>query len=157
MSRLRDDRGSIVPIIPLVIIALLMLGALVVDGGRTLNERSQAQSYAEEAARAGATAVQLSSPRLAVDPALAQSRVDSFCANVMSESRDTVIQCKYLGVSATTVTCNGKPVVENIIVRARVRMRIEPTLLGMLGVQHLYATGDAKARPYEGITTAGSC
>jgi hypothetical protein len=157
MTGRRGDRGSIMPIIPLVILALLLLGGLVVDAGRALNERSQAQSYAEEAARAGATAVDLSAARLTVEPDEARRRVAAYCADVLANSRDRVTQCEFAGISDVQVTCDGQQVSEHIVVRARVRMQIPTTLLGMIGISSLGATGDAKARPYEGIAAPDSC
>src|SRR3954453_14579683 len=96
------DRGSILPLVPVLIIVLLLLGGLVVDAGRELNARSQAQSYAEEAARAGATAVDPSRPDLTLLPALARRRVNAYCATVRANSRDQVTGCEFVGISQTT-------------------------------------------------------
>src|SRR3954453_21760870 len=96
------DRGSILPLVPVLIIVLLLLGGLVVDAGRDLNARSQAQSYAEEAARAGATAVDPNQTDLTLLPALAGRRVDAYCATVRANSRDRVPGCEFVGISPTT-------------------------------------------------------
>lgn len=154
---LRDDRGSILPMVPVLIIVLLLLGGLVVDANRALNARSQAQSYAEEAARAGATAIDPAAADLTLEPALAEDRVDAYCRTVLANSRDEVTGCQFVGISDVTTNCGTGPQVRPIVVEARVTMRIPTTLLGMVGVQELHATGDAKARPYEGITAADAC
>ena len=154
---MRHDRGSILPLVPVLIIVLLLLGGLVVDAGRQLNARSQAQSYAEEAARAGATAVDPASADLALLPDLARQRVASYCRTVRASSRDEVTGCSFVGISSTTTHCGGRDQVAAIVVEARVTMRIPTTLLGMVGLSELHATGDAHARPYEGITAADAC
>ena len=84
--RRRDDEGSIAPLFPVVVLALLMLGGLVVDGSRDLKARGTAQGYAEEAARAGATGIDPASDPLKLDttggatPGLARTRVADYCA-----------------------------------------------------------------------------
>ena len=50
----RGERGSVAPAIPIIAFTLLLLGGLVIDASRQLNERGLAVAYAEEAARAGA-------------------------------------------------------------------------------------------------------
>jgi hypothetical protein len=154
---MRDDRGSILPMVPVLIIVLLLLGGLVVDANRALNARSQAQSYAEEAARAGATAIDPAAADLTLEPALARQRVEAFCRTVLVNSRDEVTGCTYQGISDTTTHCAGGPQVRHIVVEARVTMRIPTTLLGLVGIQELHATGEARARPFEGITAADAC
>ena len=156
-GRVADDRGSILPLVPVLIIVLLLLGGLVVDANRALNARSQAQSYAEEAARAGATAIDPAAAALTLEPDLARQRVEAYCRTVLANSRDEVTGCDFVGISDTTTHCPGGPQVQRIVVEARVTMRIPTTLLGLVGVQELHATGDAHARPFEGITAADAC
>ena len=153
----RDDRGSIMPMVPVLIIVLLLLGGLVVDANRQLNARSQAQSYAEEAARAGATAIDPASADLTVLPAVARQRVQTYCRTVLDSSRDEVTGCAFVGITDATTTCGDRPQRRAIVVEARVTMRIPATLLGLVGVSELHATGDARARPYEGISAADAC
>lgn len=156
--RTGGDRGSIAPLIPFVILALLFLGGLVVDGSRALNARNQAQSYAEEAARAGASAVDLTADPLALQPGEAKQRVDQYCANVMANSHGLVTKCEFLGISDVQ-TCNGSggTVTEHIVVSAHVTMSIPTSLLGIFGFSTLPANGQAKARPYEGTSAANAC
>jgi hypothetical protein len=45
----------------------------------------------------------------------------------------------------------------SIVVEARVTMSIPTTLLGLVGKANLTVVGDAKARPFEGITAADAC
>lgn len=154
-----DERGSIAPLMLAIIIALFMIGGLVVDGSRALNARGEAQAYAEEAARAGATAVVLSSVTLKLDKRQATARVDSYCAAVMRPPRSPVTSC---GLDrhdspdgfSSAPTCDGHSA--EIVVHTIVHMRINTTLLGMVGPTSLTSTGRAKARPAEGTDSAGN-
>jgi Flp pilus assembly protein TadG len=158
------DRGSITPLVPIVILAFLILGGLVIDGSRELNARSDAQAYAEEAARAGAGAVDLHSDVLALDPTQVRINVDKYCAAVMnqnqSQGQKRVTACQLDttkgddGITATT-TCGGKTA--DIVVNTVVTTDIKPTLLGIVGFSALTATAHAKARPYQGITASTAC
>lgn len=155
MRRRRGDDGSILPMVPVVILALLLLGGLVVDGSRDLNARGAAQAYAEEAARAGATAVDPRSTALRLDTDLAAQRVRDYCASAVGRNGSVeVVSCRLTGFSDAT-TCGG--VTARIVVNTEVVLRIGTTLLGMVGVTRLSATGAAHARPFEGLTAADAC
>lgn len=140
---LRDDRGSVAPMLPVIATMLLLLGGLVLDASRQLNLRGRALAYAEEAARAGAGAVQRET-FLRLDPAAAQARVDDYCR--AARSGGSVTEC---GLVAIENQGGNDP--RRIVVRVRVRMAEPATLLGMVGVDRLTATGEARARPYEGV------
>jgi hypothetical protein len=157
------DRGSIAPLVPIVLFAVLLLGGLVVDGSSDLNARSQAQAYAEEAARAGATAVDLSAANLTLvtdgGARSVQRRVDAYCT-ALRHSDPRVTSCELASPSITDAVdtgpnCPAGP--QHIVVNARVRMRISTTLLGIIGIAHMSATGTAQARPYEGTNAADAC
>jgi Flp pilus assembly protein TadG len=167
MSRLarvlRDDRGSIMPLVPIVLLAIMLLGALVVDGSNWLNERSEAQSYAEEAARAGATAVDLAAPDLTLvtdgGAKSAQQRVDDYCA-ALRNVNSTITSCKLASPAFTDAT-DDKPgcpkTLPGIVVNTVVTMRVSTVLLGMVGLTDMTATGSAQARPFEGTSAATAC
>jgi Flp pilus assembly protein TadG len=125
--------------------AMLILGGMVVDGSRTLNARGRAQAYAEEAARAGATAVDLTSVNLAVNPQVAGQRVADYCTVV--RGRGAVTECYLVGIDEVSANDDRK-----IVVHTHVALRIQTSLLGMVGVQSLGASADATARPFEGVT-----
>jgi Flp pilus assembly protein TadG len=160
----RGDRGSITPLVPIVILAFLLLGGLVIDGSRELNARSDAQAYAEEAARAGAGAVDLHSNELALDPNRVRSNVAKYCKAVrqqnQGEKQNRVTSCHLDtskgvdGLTATT-TCGGKSA--DIVVNTVVTTRINTSLLGIVGFTALTSTAHARARPYQGITAASAC
>ena len=141
------ERGSIAPMIPIMALVLLILGGLVIDASRQLNERGEAVAYAEEAARAGAQAVALGTGQLALDRAKVKNRVANYCAQI--EHNDAVTSCRFEGISSTGGT-DPRPLVVNVTVT----MRINATLLGIVGVTHLTASGSGKAKPVEGLTSA---
>lgn len=166
--RRRDDRGSIAPLIPPLMIALLLLGGLVIDGARDLNARGDAQGYAEEAARAGATGIDTKSALLQLDTSdsdtSARKRVADYCASVMaSDPRVTACGLLQGGLDFTddpdgTVSAACQAVIiEPLIVNTRVTMKIGTTLLGMIGLQELTAVGTGKARPYQGTEQGNQC
>lgn len=142
--------------VPILILALFVVGGLVVDGSRDLNARGDAQAYAEEAARAGATAVDLTQADLALDDALAAQRVAGYCAAVEKNSSVHVVSCGLRPDAFTLApTCGGASA--RIVVNTEVRLRIDTTLLGIVGARQLSVTGQASARPYEGTTAGNAC
>lgn len=147
MSGLRErllaagERGSILPLIPVMALCLLLIGGLVIDASRQLNARSQAVAFAEEAARAGAQAVR---PRLPVelDPQEARRNVAQYCDRVLGRSQ--VTSC---GVTDIDPAPDGP---RPLIVVVRVETEIPTTLLGMVGIRSLTASGEGRAQPVEG-------
>lgn len=163
MRRPHGDGGSIAPLVPIVLFATLLLGGLVVDGSGDLNARSQAQAYAEEAARAGATAVDLSSANLTLvtggGDGSVQQRVSAYCSALRrTDARVTSCELATPAITDAVDTGPGCPSgPQPVVVNTRVRMQISTTLLGMIGVAHMSATGTAQARPYEGTSAADAC
>jgi Flp pilus assembly protein TadG len=158
-----DDRGSIAPLVPIVMFALLLLGGLVVDGSRLLNARGDAQAFAEEAARSGSTAIVRTAPFLEVDPPTAGTLVDAYCTAIEKSVRTdvTVQSCGVddsvansdLGVTKA-LNCQGT--MEDLVVHVKVVVQIDTTLLGLAHFSHLSATAYAAARPYEGLGAQGN-
>jgi hypothetical protein len=139
-----DDRGSIAPAIPILAMMILLLGGLVLDASRQLNARGRAVAYAEEAARAGASAIDLASNDLELLPDEALSRVSSYCETVART--DPAANCRPAGIEPVSAT-DPRP----LVVRVHAEIRIPATLLGIVGVSELSASGDGRARPMEGI------
>ena len=142
------ERGSIAPVVPLVALCLLMLGGLVIDASRLLGARGRAVAYAEEAARAGASSVRPGSALLTLDETLVQHRVDAYCTALRSdpELRGGLDECRLVALEPV-----GGADQRRIVVRVLVRMHIPASLLGIVGVQTLHASGEARARPFEGV------
>lgn len=78
------DRGTATILFAALGLSLLMATGLVVDGGRRLGALADARHLADNAARAGAQAIDLdtyrATGRLVVDPADATDRVDAYLA-----------------------------------------------------------------------------
>jgi hypothetical protein len=148
--------GSIAPIVPAVIMAMLILGGLVVDGSRELNSRGRAQAYAEEGARAGANGFDLTKDPLALDPAKVQTLVGDYCAKVRAAD-PSVVSCGTDTPAITLTTACNATVQTPLVAHVIVRTRISTTLMGIVGLTAMTATGRASARPYEGVTAASAC
>ncbi|MFK5584782.1 MULTISPECIES: pilus assembly protein TadG-related protein [unclassified Serinicoccus] len=143
LARLREqgERGSILPLIPVMALALLLIAGLVIDASRQLNTRSQAVAYAEEGARAGAQAVRPDLP-VTLDPAEARANVAEYCDLVLRRSQ--VTSC---GVTDIEPAPDGP---RPLVVVVRVETEIPATLLGMVGIRSLSASGVGRAEPVEG-------
>ncbi|PSK89942.1 putative Flp pilus-assembly TadE/G-like protein [Murinocardiopsis flavida] len=63
----RDDRGQVTAFVVIIALALVLLLALVLEGGAALGARSRALSLAQEAARAGAQQIDLDAYRAGDD------------------------------------------------------------------------------------------
>jgi Flp pilus assembly protein TadG len=149
------DEGSIAPLFPMLVIAMFTIGGLVVDGSRDLEARGRAQSYAEEAARAGASAVNLDLNTLTLDQARATQLVNDYCTAVTGPT-SAVQSCGLDNPAFTQAeTCDGT--MSEIVVHTVVQLKIQTTLLGIVGVTELTAGGAGKARPYEGTDQGNAC
>jgi hypothetical protein len=139
-----DERGSIAPAVPIIAMALLLLGGLGIDGSRQLNARGQAVAFAEEAARAGAQGIDVAASDLQLDRSLAEERVDTYCARVVELGQ--VESCRFDGIRPVS---DDDP--RELVVVTSVKLKIAASLLSMVGVNELRASATARARPYEGI------
>jgi Flp pilus assembly protein TadG len=79
-----DERGAVSTFLAVIFVALLMAAGLVVDGGRKIVALRDASHLADNAARAGAQAIDLETLRstgsLRLDPASATSRAFQYLA-----------------------------------------------------------------------------
>jgi Flp pilus assembly protein TadG len=131
----RGQRGS-ATVFMLGFAAVLMVGAgLVVDGGLALNKRSQLTDDAEQAARAGANAIDLAALRdrgeLIVDPGQARAVAAGFLAE--------------RGYTNISVTVTGNQVFTSAESTA------DTAILGLVGIGSFTVRGDAVAEPETGI------
>ena len=140
----RGERGSIAPAVPIIALGLLLLGGLTIDGSRQLNARGEAVAFAEEAARAGAQGVDIDADDLVLDEGLARQRVDQYCARVLQLGQ--VTDCRFVRIEQVSGSDHRR-----LVVVTHVATEIRTTLLGLVGTYSLTASGDARARPYEGI------
>ncbi|MFB9378854.1 pilus assembly protein TadG-related protein [Kineococcus gynurae] len=143
----RED-GSIGVAVPALALVLLLLAGLVVDSARQLDARGQAVGYAEEAARAGAAAVDLDSAELRLAPeAEVRARVVAYCRDAVAAGapiRDP--DGCFRGIDAVGA---GDP--RRLVVQAHVDVVQPASLLGLVGVRELHASGEGRARPVDGI------
>ena len=140
----RGEHGSIAPAVPIIALGLLLLGGLTIDGSRQLNARGEAVAFAEEAARAGAQGVDINADDLVLDEGLARQRVDQYCARVLQLGQ--VTDCRFVRIEPVSGSDHRR-----LVVVTHVATEIRTTLLGLVGKYTLTASGDARARPYEGI------
>lgn len=147
--RRTPDEGSIAPAIPVLALVLLLLAGLVVDASRQLSARGRAVAYAEEAARAGAAAIELDAPDLRLLPEdVVRERVNAYCRAAAAGGAPLVDpeNC-YRGTTRV-----GDPQGRALVVVTHVEIVQPTTLLGIVGVRELRAAGDGRARPFEGTT-----
>lgn len=141
----RDERGSITPFVIIVSLAILLLAALVVDGGRQLNAKGRAVAYAQEATRAGAQAIDVSDPRLDLMPATALAAATEYCRTAMALDPQ-LVKC-----SARLETVD-ESTGSFLAVAVSTTVSIKSILLGIVNRHVLNASGEALARPVSGIT-----
>ena len=146
MRRPTGDAGSIAPLVPVFAFVLLLLGGLIVDASRLLNARGRAVAFAEEAARAGASAIEQGRAELRIDESTMRARVKQYCDAVMADPSGGVWFCEFDSLSEV-----GDGDSRRLVVAVKVRLRIPASLLGMIGVDELNASAFGSARPFEGV------
>ncbi|MGH3975673.1 MAG: pilus assembly protein TadG-related protein [Pseudonocardiaceae bacterium] len=83
--RNEDERGSMVPFVVVITVALLAVAGLVIDGGYALGAKREAMTSAEQAARVGADALDtgaLRSGQTRVDPGRAVAAAEGYLSSV---------------------------------------------------------------------------
>ena len=123
-----DERGAVSTFLAVIALALLMAAGLAIDGGRKVTALREASHIADNAARAGAQAVDLDTLRTTGDlrllPDQSADRVEEYLTT--------------LGYSATNVIVNGPTVT------VTVDITVDPVLLPT-GLMTVSATETATA------------
>jgi hypothetical protein len=132
--------------VPIIALVLLLLGGLGIDGSRQLNARGEATAFAEEAARAGAQAINVNASDLQLDRDLVIQRVTDYCDTVSKRGQ---AECHFVRIEPVS---DDDP--RMLVVVTEANLSIKPSLLGIVHPGDLPAKATARARPYEGITTA---
>lgn len=136
MTHSRKDDGAAAVVLLLLTPALFGLAGLVLDGGRQLAARQQAADLAEQAARAGADHLDVSTLR-----ATGTSGVSSFAAQAAA--------CTYVTTADPAASCSATVITSPAGQQVRVRVRTSnaTVLLALIGVHRLLtdATGTATA------------
>ncbi|MFJ6901526.1 TadE/TadG family type IV pilus assembly protein [Streptomyces hokutonensis] len=132
----RDDRGQVTPFVVILALAVVMFAGLVVDGGLALAAKVRAIGEAQEAARAGAQALDLVAYR------------NSGTVRLVPDQARTLAQT-YLASTSDT----GTVTVAEDTVSVTVTAHQHTQFLGLLGLGSLIVTGTGSAHPVLGITT----
>ena len=133
-NRRRGDDGQLLAMTAVFMTMFLALAGLVADGGRYLDARQAAASEAEQAARAGAAALdvgQLHAGALTIDPAAATAAAEQYM---------------------TTAGHPGVAWVAGNTVYAQISYRQPTQLLGIIGVGSLQINVTESATDVAGIT-----
>jgi hypothetical protein len=133
-GRLRPDSGQVTAFVVVMAAALVLMTGLVLDGGLTLAARERALDQAQEAARAGAQAVNLAVYRqdgdLVLDPARAVADASAYLASI--------------GAAGTATAAGGLVTVTVTVVQPM-------QVLSAAGLHAVTVTATASAAPVRGI------
>lgn len=153
-----SERGSLTPAVVIIMVLLLPLGALVADAGRQINAKLKAQALAEEAARAGATYVRALAGQTTEPTEQSKNRaeqaVQRYCdlARKQQSGGDVrLTHCDFTGIGYG-VHSNGQ---KSYYVKTAVTVEVDSSLLGLLGISELTATGEAQAFAVRAIRGPG--
>jgi hypothetical protein len=138
------ESGVVTAFVVVLTMALLLATGLVFDGGRTIVAKRHAINIAEQAARAGAQALDIASIRSGgpyrLDPR--QARRDALA---------------YLASSGETGTVSVRRDVTGDLVSVVVPFSVRSSLLTLAGLPVLRGTGQASARNCQGVIQAEHC
>lgn len=134
LARFRDDdTGRVTAVVVLLTTACLAFAGLVVDGGFALAAKTTAIGQAQQAARAGAQALDLEAYRRTshaqLNPRSARAQAQEFLASTGATG---------------TVTVAGNTVTVQVTAHHR------PHLLRLAGLFEITVTGHGQARPDQG-------
>ncbi len=135
--RERDDRGSVSVFYIVAITGITAIFGLVVDGGRELQAREQASSAAEQAARAGAQQIKVST----------SVRGDRAVANPAQAKNAAQLYLSAAGVTGTATLSNA-----GTVITVTTSVTYTPVFLGAFGVGPSTVTDSAQARLAVGVT-----
>ncbi len=134
----RHENGSISVFVTVIAVAMMLVAGLVLDGGRLLSARRQADDIAANAARAGAQAIDETSLRsgtAVIDAVAGPQAVAAYLA-------------------ATPAT--GTTRVSGDTVTVHVQLGVRMLLLGLAGVPDTTVTASRQARAVQGVTAGES-
>lgn len=136
-----EDSGRVTAFTVVIVAVVLLFAGLVLDGGLALAAKVRALGQAQEAARAGAQAIDLSAYRatgaLRLDPDRAAALARGYLAAAHTSG-------------AEAVTVAGDTVTVTLTVAQPTR------LLGLVGVRSIQVTGTGSAHPDRGATGVGA-
>ncbi len=136
LGAISGDKGTVSLYLVVIFMALLSAAGLVIDGGYAIAARQKAANVAEQAARAGANAMNKNSLR-------------SGGAAIVNPGRGKTAALAYLAAAGETgtVTISGATVTVSVTIK-------QPTaILGAFGTSEISVTGESTATSIRGITT----
>lgn len=137
MSRLRDERGQVTAFVTIFTLALIFVVGLVLDGGFVLAAKRQAMNEAEQAARAGAQAVDIDALRgtgaQVLQPEAAADAARAYLARV-GRTGDVTVD----GATVTVSVSIDRPLL----------------ILGIGGLADVTVTGTGSASAVRGVVDA---
>jgi len=132
------DAGSVTVLVAVLGVALLLMLGLVVDGGRQLIAYRRAANVAEQAARAGAGALNpagLRTGSYTLDPAAATTAARRYLSAAQPDGQ----------VTASSVTVTGNTVTVAVTIRRTT------TFLAAVGITGVTATAGGRAQLVHGV------
>jgi hypothetical protein len=135
-ERMWRDEGQVMAFIVIITAAVVLFAGLVLDGGLALAAKIRALGEAQEAARAGAQALDL-----------ATYRQDGTVRLVPDQARE--LAQRYLDSTSDT----GTVTVAGDTVTVTVTAHQDTQLLDLAGLHTLTVTASGSAHPVRGITT----
>jgi Flp pilus assembly protein TadG len=136
-TRARGERGSISMFVVIFTIAVLLLAGLVYDGGLAIAARQRAADIAEEAARAGANAVDTDALREGAPLQLDRGQA---CANASELVRRD---------GDGSMTGCDVDLVDPSVLHVQVHVTVQPVLLALFHFPAFQATADASSNPLQ--------
>ncbi len=138
------ESGVVTAFVVVLTMALLLVTGLVFDGGRTIVAKRHAINVAEQAARAGAQALDIASIRSGgpyrLDPRQARRYA-----------------LAYLAASGETGTVSVSRDTTGDLVGVVVPFSVRSSLLTLAGLPVLRGTGEASARNCQGVVQEENC
>lgn len=132
------DKGTFSTFTAIFALAVLLFAGLLIDGGLAIHGRQRALDVAEQAARAGADAIDVETLRETGEVVL---DVGAECARV-----DLIMQ-QYDDIEAGDYECaEGAEEVQVTVTKT-----IETTFLSLIGINEFTMTVTAAAHPEEGV------
>jgi len=133
-GRPADDRGQITAFVVIFASAVILFAGLVLDGGLALAAKTRALGEAQEAARAGAQALDLAAYRKSGAVRLVPAQARALAERYLASTGDT-----------------GSVIATAQAVTVTVTARQHTQLLGVAGLHVLTATSTATAHPVRGV------
>ncbi|HVK20007.1 MAG TPA: pilus assembly protein TadG-related protein [Actinokineospora sp.] len=130
-----DERGQVTVFVVVMVTAVLLFAGLVLDGGLALSAKTRALGQAQEAARAGAQALDLTVYRATGGVRL-----------VPDQARQLALD--YLGAAGAS----GSVTVEGNTVTVTVSSTESTQLLRLVGVDTIQVSSTGSAQPARGVT-----